>query len=184
VSAVREVVLQAAPMFVDLIAPPAPPTPPTPVPAVPPAPLREKLPPRPNVIAAPRSAEPAPFIVPAAPPDPLLPALPVAAAAAVQAPSAPTPAPRLIPASAVQYLVPPQLVYPRLSERNGERGRVLVRVFIDTAGMPQEVQVGSSSGFARLDEAALAAVRHARFKPYTENGQPTAGWAVVPASFE
>jgi len=59
-----------------------------------------------------------------------------------------------------------------------------VRVYIDTAGLPQDVQVGISSGFARLDEAALAAVRKARFKPYTENGQPAAGWAVVPANFE
>ena len=34
------------------------------------------------------------------------------------------------------------------------------------------LQVNRSSGHPRLDEAAFAAVQKARFKPYTENGQP------------
>ena len=41
-----------------------------------------------------------------------------------------------------------------------------------------------SSGFARLDDAALAGVQRARFKPYSENGVPTAGWARIPIPFE
>jgi periplasmic protein TonB len=27
-------------------------------------------------------------------------------------------------------------------------------------------------------------VRAARFRPYTENGQPTAGWALIPLAFD
>jgi len=100
------------------------------------------------------------------------------------APPAPPPPPKIIPASAVQYLEPPAPEYPRLSKRNGESGRVMVRVFIDIAGMPRNVQISTSSGVARLDDAALAAVQKARFKPYTENGQPTAGWTYVPINFE
>lgn len=182
VDAVRDVVLRAAPMFVDLIAPPAPPTP-APPPKV--QPLPKKAPPPEPVIAAAPSPAPAAFVVPAPPPEPAppVPTAPVLVAAP-PAPPAPPPAPKVIPASAVQYLVPPQLVYPRLSERNGERGTVMVRVYIDTAGVPQDVQVRSSSGFPRLDDAALTAVRKARFKPYLENGQPAAGWAVIPANFE
>jgi protein TonB len=84
----------------------------------------------------------------------------------------------------VQYLEPPAPEYPRLSRRNAESGRVLVRVFIDVAGAPREVQLAMPSGFARLDEAALAAVRKARFKPYTENGLPTEGWTTIPINFE
>ena len=45
-------------------------------------------------------------------------------------------------------------------------------------------QVDRSSGHPRLDEAVLAAVRQARFKPYTENGQAVSGWALVPLEFE
>ena len=94
------------------------------------------------------------------------------------------PAPKLIPASAVQYLDPPQLVYPRLSRRNGESGRVGVRVYIDAGGLPAMVQISQSSGHVRLDDAAVDAVRQARFKPYTEHGQPTAGWAAISLEFE
>lgn len=188
VSAVREAVLVAAPMFVSLIAlpaPPAPTVPPVPMPPPAPQPVRTLQLAPPLIAAAPGPA-PAAFVVPAAPlqaveaPAPPVPVMVVAA----PAPPAPVPPSRRIPASAVQYLEPPVLVYPRLSERNGERGRVMVRVFIDTLGLPQNVQVSQSSGFSRLDDAAVSAVRKARFKPYTENGQPAAGWAVVPADFE
>jgi len=84
----------------------------------------------------------------------------------------------------VQYLEPPVLEYPRASRRAGESGRVLVRVYIDEAGLPRTVLVGQSSGHARLDAAALDAVRQARFKPYTENARPTAGWALIPLIFD
>jgi periplasmic protein TonB len=57
-------------------------------------------------------------------------------------------------------------------------------VFIDAQGLPRTPQVTRSSGFARLDDAAIAAVQQARFRPYTENGQPTAGWASIPIDFE
>jgi protein TonB len=84
----------------------------------------------------------------------------------------------------VQYLQPPVLAYPRLSLRNRESGRVMVHVYIDVTGVPHEVQVSASSGHVRLDEAAVQAVRKARFKPYTEGGVPTAGWAFIPLNFE
>jgi protein TonB len=100
------------------------------------------------------------------------------------APPAPPPPPKVIPASAVQYLEPPVLEYPRASRRAGESGRVLLRVYIDETGLPRQVLLAQSSGFARLDDAALTAMKKARFKPYTENGQPTAGWAPAPIDFE
>ena len=181
---VREAAREVAPMFVDLIAPPAPPAPPVPPPPTP-QPIQKKPPPPVPVIAAAPSPAPAAFVVPAPPPPEPIEAAP--APVAVQAPPAPPvppPPPKIIPASAVQYLEPPTPEYPRLSKRNGESGRVMVRVFIDIAGMPRNVQISTSSGFARLDDAAVSAVQKARFKPYTENGQPTAGWTSVPINFE
>ena len=44
--------------------------------------------------------------------------------------------------------------------------------------------MAQSSGFERLDRAALSGVQRARFKPYTENGRPMAGWARIPIPFE
>ena len=71
-----------------------------------------------------------------------------------------------------------------LKQRIQDKGLVIVAVHVDAAGVPQEVRLTQSSGFDRLDRAALAGVRRARFKPYTEGGQPTAGWARIPIPFE
>jgi protein TonB len=185
---VRDAVREAAPMFVAWIAPPAPPTtPPAPPPAPRPQPTQKKPPQPTTVIAAAPSPAPAAFAVPMPPaPEPVVtetPPVPPAAVVAAPAQPAPPAAPQTIPASAVRYLEPPVLEYPRLSRRNHESGRVTVRVYIDTGGLPRTVQVSQSSGFGRLDDAAVSAVQKARFKPYTENGQPIAGWAVIPLDF-
>lgn len=197
VPAVRQTVVEAAPLFVHFITPPAPPepVPPPPPPPPPPKPLPKKPPPPKRVIAAPPPPVPAPapppFVAPPVPPVELPPAPPVVLAPPVPptppappAPQAPVPPPRMIPASAVQYLEPPQISYPRQSRRLGEEGRVMVRVYIDEDGRPRQVHVERSSGHARLDDAAMAGVRLARFKPYTENGQPVGGWARIPVPFE
>lgn len=128
---------------------------------------------------------------PVAPAEFASPAL-TAASAAQAAPHAETSAARLatpalprdLPAESVRYLVPPAPVYPRLSRQQGETGRVQVRVYIDEAGLPRTVQLSASSGHGRLDEAALQAVLRARFKPYTENGSPMGGWALIPLTFD
>ena len=192
---VRETVAEAAPLFVSWIAPPAPPPSVAIVPPPPPRPqpvVKRQRPPEPTVIAAAPRPAPAPFVAPAPLPEPpapapiaaIVPPAPAVAAALVAPPVAPPPAPKVIPASAVQYLEPIALEYPRLSKRNGESGRVLIRVYIDEAGFAKNLQVNRSSGHPRLDEAALAAIQKARFKPYTENGQPVAGWAFIPLEFE
>ena len=182
VQQVRDAVREAAPMFVNLIAPPAPPAA-APPPA--PQPIQKKQTPAPVIAAAPSPA-PAAFVVAAKPEAPQLPTppAPVAIVEAPPAPPAPAPPPKMIPASAIQYFVPPEPDYPRLSRRNGESGTVIVRAFADEAGVPHQVQVERSSGFARLDEAAMAAVRKTRFKPYTEYGKPVAGWVRMPFPFE
>ena len=75
-------------------------------------------------------------------------------------------------------------MYPAASRRLGESGQVLVRVEIGADVRALQVRVTRSSGHARLDDAALSAVRAARFKPYTENGVPRAVWSTVPIVFE
>ncbi len=92
--------------------------------------------------------------------------------------------PKLIPPSMIRYIEPPTLTYPTASRRLGESGTVVVRVYVDEAGLPRWVQVAQSSGYVRLDEAAVAAVQQTRFVPYMENGQATAGWARIPFPFE
>jgi protein TonB len=184
VQAVRDTLVAAAPMFVDWIAPPAP------VPAPPPPPQprpRVPAPPPKNIVATPAVAPlPAAFVAPAPEPSPPSPPVVVVAAPAPPAPPAPPaapPAPKLIPPSAIQYRVPPDISYPNASKRLGESGLVIVSVLVDPEGLPREVQVAQSSGFERLDRAAVAGVQRARFQPYLENGRALAGWARIPVPF-
>jgi protein TonB len=111
------------------------------------------------------------------------PQLAVAAAQARPAAAAPATAePAQIRQVAYARFDPPE--YPPLSRRLGESGVVVLRVLIDEQGVPREVQVETSSGFARLDEAAIAAVRRARFVPHSEGGRTRAAVARVPIRFE
>lgn len=93
-------------------------------------------------------------------------------------------APKTLAISAVSYLVPPELIYPQAARRAQEEGRVLLRVLVDAQGRPAQLAIARGSGYARLDEAALAAARLARFKPYSENGLPQAFWVQMPFVFE
>ena len=71
-----------------------------------------------------------------------------------------------------------------MSKRLRESGQVQVRVLVDATGKPQQMSMIKSSGFARLDDAALATVRATRFRPYTEDGVAQPFWVVMPLSFE
>jgi periplasmic protein TonB len=92
-------------------------------------------------------------------------------------------APPLLDAQAVGYLIAPAPRYPQASRRLREEGEVLVRVLIGTDGRPAEVSLLRSSGFTRLDDAALAAVRVAMFRPYVVAGQARSAYVRVPVEF-
>lgn len=49
--------------------------------------------------------------------------------------------------------------YPRLSRLRGEQGRVLLEVILSGANQVEKVMIVESSGFLRLDEAAVFAVK-------------------------
>ena len=179
-SRLRDAAADAKPIFLAVVDTAAPVAPPKPLPPPP----TTKVPPPPQLTL--------PLIVPDQPPAPspvmaqALASPPPAPVAPLEAPPAPAPsvAPKTLPASAVQYIVPPAPVYSRISARMRESGKALVRVWIDEAGQPRNVQLALSTGFARLDDAALTAVRNCRFKPYLENGVAVAGWAAIPIEFE
>ncbi len=83
----------------------------------------------------------------------------------------------------VQYLNPPEPVYPALSRRLGEQGRVILRVLVGLGGDPERIEVLQSSGFPKLDGAAREAARKSRFRPYVEDGKATPVWALIPIHF-
>ena len=73
--------------------------------------------------------------------------------------------------------------YPRVSRKRGERGRVLVRVFINRDGSSEKVEIEQSSGFDRLDQAAMDSAKKCRFIPAKRNGKPVKTLATIPYTF-
>ena len=183
-------------------APPAPvvdvETPPQPKPA-PVTPVRREPPPLAVAAKKPEEASvaapvPAPVqpmdtqptrqeAAPSAPPGPVNNAAAAQTGPSSQTPPAP-PAPKVLPSSAVRYLVPPALAYPRISRELGESGVVRLKVLVDEQGRTKDVVVLQSSGYSRLDQQAVQAMRAARFQPHLEDGVPRAVWVVAPLTFQ
>ena len=173
--------------------PPPPPSPPhpQPKPAAKPQPVTSQpLPPPPLPLAVP-SADPRPNAVqgttapqPPAPPLSAPVAAPAATPNAPVAPAAPAPVPSIqLPDSNADYLNNRPPVYPPLSRRLGEQGQVVVRVFIGTDGKASRAELRTSSGFDRLDQAALRTAQEWTYVPGKVNGEPKAMWFNVPINF-
>jgi protein TonB len=73
--------------------------------------------------------------------------------------------------------------YPSASRRAGEEGTVRLKVLVDERGRPRDVQVAKGSGFARLDAAAIEAVKKWRFIAATDGGNAIAAWTQVAITF-
>jgi periplasmic protein TonB len=84
----------------------------------------------------------------------------------------------------VEYVRAAPPVYPRESQRRREHGTVILRVLVDTAGKPVQIQVEQSSGFERLDIAARQAVEKFLFRPYEVNGIAQPAQVLIPIGFD
>lgn len=164
---------KSAPLVIDLIAEPAPPPAveqPKPEPAVerpvespvvtPPPIVQTSAAPPPTVVTSPVPPPPRPATI-AAPP-----AGPVSVANLDE---------RMIEGE------PPR--YPTESRRKKEQGTVVLRLLIGTDGRVQQVSIAESSGFERLDKAALDAARRWRWQPMLRDGVPVEVRGLMPIPF-
>jgi protein TonB len=156
------------PLIINLIKLPTDPPPqellpPRQVEAVPDAPKQPVIVAPPQVVQV-AVAPPQVATAPQAPP----PRTVVVAPAAQPGPSGPVAASDL--STTMISARPPK--YPIESRRKHEQGIVVLSVVVDISGSVADVAVSRSSGFARLDKAALDAVRHWRWSPNVRGGQP------------
>ncbi|KQW46782.1 hypothetical protein ASD88_09665 [Pelomonas sp. Root662] len=186
IDAVRTAVIEAAPvLMVDMIAPAEAPKPAPPPPR--PQPRSTAPAPAPLIAAAPTpSPAPPAFVVPA--PEPVLPQ-PVVVAPAPPAPPAPVAQPlaqviKQVAPSAVRYVKEPTLDFPLLAKRAREHGTVVLRITVDAHGRLKEAWVHKSSGFERIDQAALKDIRTARFVPQMEDGRPVEWQTLAPLAYD
>lgn len=75
--------------------------------------------------------------------------------------------------------------YPPSSRRAGEAGTVILEVYVLENGRVGEAKVKQSSGYPRLDEAAVREVKRSwRLVPGTENGKPVPMWGQFAVTFK
>jgi protein TonB len=176
-------VIVPAEVLSEFINPPAPrteqPAPPTPTVKPQPRAVQTTPAPQPIAVATPEPAAAAPTGVTT--PQPVAPAATAPATAGPPSPPAP---PRVeLPSSDAAYLNNPKPPYPALSKRLGEQGKVVVRVLIGVDGTAQQAEIRTSSGYDRLDQAALATVLKWRYVPGKRGGVAEAMWFNVPINF-
>lgn len=147
--------------------------------------------PQPPVVVAPRPLVQTPIQTPVAiqttpepaPPQPV--ALPTVSAAPSPAPPAPAMAVGVLEKGNIDGNIlsarPPS--YPLESRRKKEQGTVVLSVTIGIDGRVVGISVRQSSGFSRLDDAALDAVRKWKWKPFLDNGQPVVIKGNLPIPF-
>jgi TonB family protein len=75
--------------------------------------------------------------------------------------------------------------YPKEEEDAGHGGRVVLKFSVSETGAVENVEVATSTGFPKLDEAALAAARNWKFEPAKdEAGKAVAGERSMALSFK
>lgn len=160
---------------------PAAPEPPKPIPVV-----KQRPTPLPPLPVAPPSerAVTAPPAVPPAPTDPT-PNVQTAAATAPPSHAEPASGPAQVtpPRTDASQLNNPAPAYPAASRRLGEQGKVVFDVYILPDGTVGEIKLKRSSGYSRLDDAALDAVKRWRYVPAHRGSEAIPYWYVQPISF-
>ena len=169
---------EAITLMVNLVNPPPQNQPKPPKPEIPKPPKPQPIePPKPQQLVAQvpivMPDEPVAYIPPMPPPPP-----PV-----IESPPLPPQPVTLTNELSVSCLerTPPD--YPSISMRMNEQGKVVLRVELGEDGRVAHLEVKSSSGYHRLDEAALNAVKTWRCKPATQNGIAVHAVALQPFNF-
>lgn len=156
-----------------------------------PAPAPEVTPPRPTPVERKPVVRPQPAPVarqPVVAAQTSAPSVPNAAAEAPPVKEAPAPVPAA-PATISQprfdadYLLNPAPVYPALARRMGEEGKVVLRVFVEPAGRPSQIEIKTGSGSPRLDQAAQDAVWRWKFVAARRGEEAIGAWVLVPIVF-
>lgn len=87
---------------------------------------------------------------------------------------------RIASADFAENLAPP---YPERAKEMKQQGLVILMVQVDATGHPIEMNIKQSSGYFLLDEAAVKAVKHWKFRPARVGGVAVESTTEVPIRF-
>ncbi len=85
---------------------------------------------------------------------------------------------------------PPQIIdytkprYPKVAERNGLEGTVILRILVNELGLVIQTKITKIKGFQGFGAAALQAVKQWRFRPAMIKETPVPVWCTQEISFE
>ncbi len=82
------------------------------------------------------------------------------------------------------YRENPEPPYPRLAQKRGYEGTVILSVLVDEDGLVDNLWVFETSGYNILDNAALKAVKDWIFEPAKMGNKKIEMWVEVPVKFE
>lgn len=161
-----------------------PPVEPPPEP-VPPKPQPQPKPPEPKPMPKPVVAPPSETAITQAEPE-----VEQSAPAAAQQVAVPTAtdndslgAPVTPPHEDAHHLNNPRPAYPSVSRRLREQGTVMLEVLILPNGSVGDVRIKESSGFKRLDDTAVKAVKQWRYTPARRGNETIEYWYLQPIEF-
>ena len=77
-----------------------------------------------------------------------------------------------------------KIVYPELLKKAGIEGKVILWLHLDEKGKVDKILVNISSGNAALDDAAVKAMRAARFTPALQRDTAVPVWIQYPVTFK
>ncbi len=83
----------------------------------------------------------------------------------------------------LRYKTKPMPIYPTQSKELGEEGTVRLKIIGGKDGTVKQAVIVKSSGYLRLDDAALAAVKKSSFHPYLVNGKAAEFSLQLPVAF-
>ena len=84
------------------------------------------------------------------------------------------------PAAVVKMVQP---YYPELAKKAGIEGTVRVQALVNTAGIPEKVEILTTDNEV-FNESALLTVKQWRFKAAVVNGKPVAVWVTIPVRYK
>ena len=73
--------------------------------------------------------------------------------------------------------------YPAIAWSAGTEGTVLLKVFVDAEGRVEQAEVLEGIEKSGLNEAALAGIRRASFRPAIQRGLPIGVWLTITVTF-
>ncbi len=155
-------------------------------------PKQDELPPPPPKLQTPPPYVPPPDLDVAieAPPPSSAPSNAIQVATNNKPAPAPAPAPAAPDVEAKfdprgRYNAFPDTEYPSQSRRLGEEGKVIISILVQPDNSVGDVKVVQSSGFERLDSAAVEWYRkRGRFLAAVKDGQPIASWKTITVNFQ